>query len=83
MMCWAIWYWTLENGVLMVDQNAFLTSYNALEQPSEKNVSVNLFVWCSNSYFMFTQSSGMFITVEWHTNGISEKKSNGSIWKVF
>ena len=31
----AIWYQTLKNGVRMVGQNAFVTSYNALEWLSQ------------------------------------------------
>ena len=63
----AIWYQTLKNGVLTVGQNAVLTSQNALEQLSQKSVSVNQFLWHSNFYLMFNHSHGMYMALEWHS----------------
>ena len=73
MMRCAIWYQTLKNGVLMVGQNAILTSSNALERLSQKSVSPNPFVWHSNSYLMFNHSYGMYMALDWHANRISRK----------
>ena len=70
----AIWHQTLKNDVLTVDQNAVLTNKNA-----EKSISFNPFVWHANSYLMFNHSHGIYMTLEWNTNGIRGKNSNCSI----
>ena len=75
----AIWYQMLQNGILTVGQNAVLTSWNALEQLNQKSVSLNPFVWHSNSYLMFNHLYGICMALEWHTNGISKKNLNCSI----
>ena len=75
----AIWYQTLKNGILTVGQNAVLTSQNALEQLSHKSVSLNLFVWHSNSYLTFNLSHGMYMGLECCTNERSRTNWNSSI----
>ena len=75
----AICYQTFKNGVPTVGQNAVLTSQNALEWLSQKSVSLDLFVWHSNSYLMFNLSHGMYMALECHTNERSRKNSNCSI----
>ena len=52
---------------------------NALEQLSQKIVSLNPFVWHSNSYVMFNLSHGMYMGLEYHTNKRSRKNLNYSI----
>ena len=69
----AIWYQTLKNGIRIFGQNAVLTSWNALERLSQKSVSLNPFPQHSNSYLTFNHLHGMYMTLEWHTHGISRK----------
>ena len=72
----AIWYQTLKNGVRVVGQNAGLSSLNALEWQSQESVSLSPFAWHSNSYLTFNHSHRMYMTLEWHANGMSGKNSN-------
>ena len=69
----AVWYQTLKNIVPAVGQNAVPTSQNALKWLSQE------FVWCSDSYLMFNQSNGIYITLKWHSNRIDRKNINWSI----
>ena len=50
----------------------------SLERLSQKSVSLNPFVWHSNSYLMFNHSHGMYMALEWHTNGVRGENSNCS-----
>ena len=74
----AIWYQTLNSGVLLVGRNAVLTSKNTLERVSQESISLNPFVWHWNSYLTFNHSHDIYMTIEWHTNGISGKNSTSS-----
>ena len=67
---------------IRVGQNAVLTSWNVLERLRQIFLSLNLFVWFSNTYLMFDQSHGIRMTLECHTNEIFGKSSNSSIRRV-
>ena len=71
MMRCAIWHQMLKNVVLMVGQNAVLTSQNALERLSQQSFYLNLFVSHSNSYLTFNHSHDMYMTLDWYAHGIS------------
>ena len=73
---------TLKNGILMVGQNAVLTSEKALEQLIQQGVSLNLFLWHLNSYLTFDHLHGVYMGLEWHTNVVSRENSNCSIRKT-
>ena len=75
-----IWYQTLKDGVPMVGQNAILRT--TLERLSQESVSLNQFVWHSNSYLTCNHLRGMHLSLEWYANRISRKISNCSIRKV-
>ena len=74
-----IWYQTLKNGIPVAGQNSFLAGQNALKWLSHESVSLNPFVWYSNSYMMFNLSHDIYVVLECHTNGRSRKNSNCSI----
>ena len=73
---------TLKNGILMVGQNAVLTSEKALEQLIQQGVSLSLFLWHLDSYLTFDHLHGMYMGLEWHTNVVTRENSNCSIQKM-
>ena len=50
-----------------------------LEWLSQDSISLNPFVWHSNSYLKFNLSHGMHIALEYHTNERNRKNLNYSI----